>query len=218
MARKLKREEVEAFDQVVTAPTEKELKSVEVQVNKAIDLMKAIVEGEEHLKGMVAELHKITSTILPDTMAAARCEEFKTKEGVKVTIKDYINGSLPKDPEKRRKALEWFHEIGAEQLIRSKVEIDLPPGESKEGKKVKSLLQKNKVAFDEEQTVHAQTLQAFARERMANGEKTPYELLGLHVGRAAKITLPKEKKAKPTVVERVTARGGKAKEKATAKR
>lgn len=206
MARKIKREAVELFDEVVTAPTENELKTLESQIGKAIELMKTIVEGEEHIKALNMELNKITSHTIPDQMAAARVDEFKTKEGVTVKIKDYINGSLPKDPVKRKAALQWFFDIGAETLIRSHVAIDVPPGNSKERKKLTSLLTKNKVAFDEETTIHPQTLQAFARERLENGEKVPLDLLGLHVGRHAKITLPRQKKEKPTVVERVSKR------------
>ena len=45
------------------------------------------------------------------------------------------------------------------------------------------------VAFVEAESVHPQTLAAFAREKLKAGEEVPLDLLGLYAGRQAKVTV-----------------------------
>lgn len=180
----------------VTAPDAGQLKSIEGLVNKALELMSNITSTEEYLSAAKAELHLLNTKTLPDAMASAGSSLFKTEAGVKVEVKPFVNGSLPKDEDKRAAALRWIESVEAGDIIKNKISIEFERGEDNLAGEVRAKLEELELAFEQKRDIHAQTLGAFARERLEKGEETPLELLGLFAGRAAKITLPKEPKPK----------------------
>ena len=107
--------DMEAALDAVSTPNVNELASIESLVNRALELTKEIESIEEYLKKQRAELHVITSTKLVDALASAGTTEFKTKN-VKVTVKDFISGSLPKEEEARREAIQWIESVGASDI------------------------------------------------------------------------------------------------------
>ena len=178
-----------AFDEVqeaVSAPTVEGLQSIESLVNRAIDLTKQISDVEEYTKKLRAELHDITSTRLVDAMSAAGTTEFKTKD-VKVKIKDFVSGSLPKDPDARYAALKWIESVGAQDIIKNHLEADFGKSQDNLVAQVEALLDNLGIEYLRQRDVHPSTLKSFANERMANGEEIPLERLGLFAGRAAEI-------------------------------
>ena len=196
MARKKKiLDAADIFDGEMTAPAALQLNDLQIMVNKALELQRQL----DQLSAMGDEINKELNTILtkslPDQRAAAGVPEFKTEEGAKVSIKEFVHGSLPKEPERRKAALKWLVSAKAGGLIKSKITIDLEKGQTKEKKAAAAALKKLGIAFYDEETVHPQSLMAFARERMEAGQAVPLETLGLFAGRAAKITPPKQKAA-----------------------
>jgi hypothetical protein len=112
-------------------------------------------------------------------------------DGFKVTIKDFLSGSLPKDEEKRSSALEWLRDVGAEDLIKNELHAHFDRGQDNIAGHIAGALEENKIKYEQTIGVHPSTLKAYARERMERGEDVPLELLGLYAGRIAEI---KEKK------------------------
>lgn len=174
-----------AMDQVST-PSVNELASIESLVNRALELTQEIETVEEYRKKLAAELHVITSTKLVDAMASAGTTEFKTPQ-VKVTVKDFISGSLPKDGEARKEALLWIEGAGAADIIKNHMEVDFDKKQDNLVARVEELLNEIGVEFMRQRDVHHSTLKSFAQERMKNGEEMPLEKLGLFAGRKADI-------------------------------
>ncbi len=157
---------------------------------EAMALSEAIDRMEMDLKGAKAALHTLRSERLPTLMAAVSMDE-GTFDGISLKAKDFVSGSLTKDPEKREKAINWLVANGAGGLLKTVITSSFGRSEKEEAERALALLKEAGIAADAEMTVHAQTLCAFARQRLADGEPLEADLLGLYVGRVVEI---KEKK------------------------
>lgn len=177
---------LEAAAATIAAPSVNELASIESLVNRALQLMTEIDGVEEYGKQLKAELHSITTTKLVDALTSAGTDEFKTK-GVKVSIKDFVSGSLPKDPAARASALAWLESAGAQDLIKNHLEVDFDKKQDNVAGQVEEFLQELGLEFERARDVHHSSLKAFAQERLRAGEETPLEKLGLYAGRKAEI-------------------------------
>lgn len=181
-------DEYEDFD-IIATPSVDQLKSIEELANHGYSLTKQIDEIEVLLKKYKEELMKLTRVTLPDAMAAAGTSSFTTNSGVKITVKDFVNGSLPKDEVKKSLALNWIERNGGKDIIKSELVCEFQKGEGNLQKKNQAaeLLADMGVTFIDKENIHPQTLAAFAREKMQAGEEVPIEMLGLFAGRQAKI-------------------------------
>ena len=192
--------EADIFGGIDQTPAKDQLSLIERYVAAASGLMANISNIEEMLGAQRDELHDLTSRLLPDAMRAANMLEFKHANGARAKISEIVAGSLPKDEERRAVAIAWLIEAGAEDLIKDKIEAHF--GRDKIEKKslgrALTALKKARVDFRRVQDVHAQTLAAFARERLKNGEPTPLEALGLYSGIVAKVTPPAHAPEKPS--------------------
>lgn len=155
-------------------------------IKEAGELEAIIEELEEALAAAKANLHAIRSSRLPDIMAEAQSTEF-THNKWKATLGNYVSGSLPKDPEKRKKALAYLKANEGEGLIKTNVSIAFGKGEAKKAKAIVALLKKEKLAPVIDEGVHPQTLQAWARQRLEDGKKIDGEAIGLGIGKYVKV-------------------------------
>ena len=177
----------------VSTPNLDQLANLSKLVDQALKLMKEIETAEDFVKTTKNELHILNTRTLPDAFASAGTIAFTAADGTKVKINDFVNGSLPKLPDKREKALQYLKSIGGEDLIKNTIEIAFERGEHNIAGMVREFLDKAEIEYEDTIGVHPQTLAAHARERMKKGEETQLELLGLYAGRTAKIDPPKEK-------------------------
>lgn len=178
----------EDFDVIIT-PSVDQLKAIEELANHGYSLNKQIEELENLLKKLKEEFMKLTRVTLPDAMAAAGTSSFKTTSGVKITVKDFVNGSLPKDEAKREWAINWLIKNGGKDIIKSELvcEFEKGDGNLRKRNQAAEMLADMGVAFSEKEDVHWMTLASFAREKIENGEEIPLDKLGLFAGRKAKI-------------------------------
>lgn len=178
------------------APDVNQLKAVEQLVNTGAQLVERINKGEALLKSLKAELHELTNTTLPDLLAAAGTSIFRIDsgpyQGWKVESKPFVAGSLPKEDDRRAVALQWIRDQKAGDIIKNKLAVEFERGEDNIAGEIKAKLEELGMDFELKEDVHAQTLLAFARERMKNGEDVPLSTLGLYAGRQAKIEPPKK--------------------------
>jgi hypothetical protein len=165
--------------------------------SEAAEILRGINELEEVLAVMKRDLNGLLADRIPAAMAAIGMESFKLEDGTKIDVKEFMNGSLPKEPDRRAKALEWVTSVGGEDLIKHSFAIALGKGDTKSAEKVKAALTKLKVGFDEKEDIHPQTFQAFIRGLLKDGVNVPLEDLNLFIGKAAKVTLPSSPAVKP---------------------
>ena len=161
-------------------------------IQEMIDLETVVAQYEDDLKAAKKSLQSLRTGRLPDLMAEIQSDHF-SHGGWEVKLTDFVSGSLPKDPEKRKLAMDWLEKHEAEGLIKTDVSMSFGKSQYDEAVTVAESLIEEGHAVNVTSGVHAQTLQAFARERIRNGEEIDAELLGLYTGKVVKATKVKEK-------------------------
>lgn len=156
-------------------------------LQQAIALDKIVEELEKKLKEAKQARTEMLHETLPTAMAEAQLNEAKLDNGTSVKIKEYIAGTLPKEPEQRDTAIDWLSKNGFESIIKSTVKVEFGRGEYKDSLKLTQALEENSYRPDLSTGVHPQTLYAAARDLLRNGRNIPSDLLGLYIGRVAKI-------------------------------
>lgn len=141
---------------------------------------------EEDLKAAKASLQKLRTLTIPDKMAEVGFDSVKL-DGKTVTVEPFVSGSLPSDPTKKAAAIAWLIENGASDLIKTTVEVEFGKSEHNVALDTAARLRESGLEPDVSEGVHAQTLGAFARERIRNGDPIDTEILGLFTGRVAKV-------------------------------
>lgn len=146
---------------------------------------------EERLAAEKAEVNRLKTLALPEALSLMGAKTFTTEDGVKVTVKDVVQGSLPKDPLQRALALEWLveHELG--DVIKHRVEVLLNKGDQETRSRVLTALESIGPAatVSTKDDVHPQTLNATLRGLLEAGAALPLDLFNLYVGKTVDVKL-----------------------------
>jgi len=159
--------------------------------NEVIATEKLVEELEENLSSVKKQLNKLKTVDLPDAMAECGMSEFKTEDGYRISIEDFVSGSLPKDDEKRKDAISWLETNGAESLIKTELTMQFEKSEHNMALSLAAELSEKGYTVNSKMGIHPQTLIAHIKERLKSGKEVPLELLGLYAGRVAKIKAKK---------------------------
>lgn len=177
------------------------LKELQDKVTEALAMEAAIETMEADVAAAKQTLHLLRTVRIPDLMTELQLPEF-THGDHKVKTSDIVSGSLPKDAEKRKAAVEYLEKNGAAGLIMTAVGLVFSREQRDIALNLGKKLEKAGYTFNLESTVNHQTLAAWAREKIKNGEKIDTDVLGLFVGKVAKIDLtPEAKKARKKAAE-----------------
>lgn len=167
-------------------------------IAESVSLAETIEGINEALSHAQARFNVIKSKELPEALAELGTTEFVDPDtGFKAELSSFVSGSLPKEIEPREKAINWLSEHDGEGLIKTEVNLAFGKSEHNMAMDLVGRLRDEGFTVQIESGVHAQTLQAFARERLANGEDVDTEVLGLYVGNIAKVNKAKVKKTAP---------------------
>lgn len=177
-----------------TDPTDSQIKTISGFVRQQMDLSSQLADVQALASKLSQEIHQLNTKEIPDALAAAGVSEIKMPDGTRVSVEDALYGSLPKEEAERNEAIRWLTSVGAADIVKAEISLAFAKGQAKELEKVRKALIKLNVVFDVKEGVHASTLQAFARERLKNGEAVPFTTLGLFPQRMAKIKPPKKGK------------------------
>jgi len=166
-------------------------------LHKNLDEMFSLEEGIEQLEADLAAAKKshnrLKSVDVPDLMKQLGMESLK-RNGWEVKIETIVSGNLPKDPERREVALDWLEEHDGSELIKSEVSVTFGREALDAARELATRLKEEGLTASFERSVHAQTLGAYARERLKAGEPLDIEVLNLYVGEVAKAKKVKPKK------------------------
>ena len=176
-----------SFDEGATGVAPDSLDRLNRKLEEAMSLNSSIEQMEDDLKAAKKQLNFLNTSIIPDMMAELGMTS-TTQRGYEVKISEFVNGSLPKEPEKRMKAINWLENHDGGDLIKTNMTINFSKSQHNEALDLAVRITEEGFAPTVESTVHPQTLMAYARERMKNGEVLDIETLGLFAGRVAKYT------------------------------
>lgn len=152
---------------------------------EAIELKGAVDQMEEDLSAAKKQLNNLNTSVIPDMMASLGMSEC-VQRGWKVKVDEFVSGTLPKDEAAREKAINWLTDHDAGDLLKTQLSVAFSRSQHNQALALAADIEKEGFAPKVESTVHPQTLCAFARERLKNGEALDTEVLGLYTGRVAK--------------------------------
>ena len=162
---------------------------------EAVDLDATISGYEAAIAAARSRLHTLRTIKIPEAMAEAGVGDiFSLDSGHVIQLSQFVSGSLPKDPEPRKKALDLLVEIGGEALIKETLTLLFAKGEHDAADELAQELKSRGLEPERKMDVNAMSLQSFAREKLKEGEEIELDALGLYAGTVAKFKAPKEKK------------------------
>lgn len=176
--------------------------------------IQALVEADRRVDTAEADLKEakrikrdLETIELPQIFADAGEVEASLASGAKAKLGTLIEGSLPKvDPKSpeseqmlqeaaRKAAIDWLDANDCRDLLKCTVTASYAKGDAEKARKAAAELQRNdnSAVVKLVEDIHAQTLQAEARRRLAAGKAIPLATLGLVALPAVKLTKkPKE--------------------------
>lgn len=162
---------------------------------KHAEEMAELKDTIESIEGTLSELTKqynyIAQEVIPNMLDELGLKTFELKDGSKITVKDFISGSLPKDEQGFSQAIDWLKENELEGILKTDVSMKFGKGEDNFAKNAIALLEQNGYAVESKYGVHPQTLYSSIRELQRHGVVIPFEMLGLYAGKKADIKLKK---------------------------
>lgn len=161
----------------------------------AFELESVIEQAEADLAALKQSLNGLKTVEIPDLMTELQMDEV-TRDGWKVKLSDFVSGSLPKEEEKKAAAIKWLEENEGGELLKTSVSIAFAKSQHEDAVKIHNRLISDGYGAMIESGVHSASLQAFARERIKNGDALDIDVLGLYTGTVAKIMKVKPKVTK----------------------
>lgn len=157
------------------------------------ELARALVEadaGVDEAEGALKDAKERARVLREETIPAAMqemgLEEVKLETGQKISIKQDVYASIP--AASKGQAYDWLNEHGFGGLIKVEVSTTFAKGEQDKALTLHTTLTNMGLQPDLDQSVHAQTLKAFLREQIADGNNIPLDLFGARPVWTAKIT------------------------------
>lgn len=181
-------------DTSANLPSDGALSTVVALVEKQYEAEATVARLTQELKEAQEQLRQLSEVQLPDAMTTAGLKTFTTVEGIKVDVKDIIAASVPK--ERTELANQWLRDHGHGGLIKTVVKVQFGRGDEAKAQQVMKGLKDQGYDFHHESAVHYQTLQAWAKERLALEAKgevpkadcVPEDLFGIWQGKRTKLT------------------------------
>lgn len=148
-----------------------------------------IVAAENNLKARKSALLAMKRVDLPELMAEFGLKMFALDDGTQIEIKGDVEARISDD--NRDQAHAWLASHGFGGLIKTQVIVEFGRGEKEAADACVDKLraEHDNVACCE--AVHPQTLRAFVREQMSQGNALPLSLFGVQPFSFAKITFKK---------------------------
>lgn len=147
------------------------------------DKEKEVAVLEQKLKDEKKALLKLTDEELPTMLAEIGLSSMKLDDGSEVTVKPTYGASILVD--NRPAAYEWLREQGYDDIIKNTVACQFGRGEDDKASAFKAFAEKEGYLAEQKEEIHPQTLRAFVKERVENGDDFPMELFGAYVGQRA---------------------------------
>lgn len=177
-----------AEDSVAQPVTEDKLETITRLANLQLELQSSVERMELDIKEEKEKLRRVQEQDLPEALDAVGMSDFTLKSGFKIAVSPFYNASIP--GERKDEAYKWFDDNGHGGMIKAAVEISFSRGEIEFARQFIEWLntQYTDLNVEFKQAVHWQTLRAFVKEQVESGAALPIDLLGVFVGRKAKIT------------------------------
>lgn len=168
---------------------DEELQMISGLAQKQVQLETSIANLLQQVADKNEQLKEVQERLLPNAMAEVGMAEFKLEDGTKISIKNDVHCSIPKDDGGR--AFGWLrdHEFGG--LIKNQIIAEFGKGEDEQAIAAATLLAEHGYHPEQKQSVHPSTLKAFVKEQMNKGNEIPLDVFGAFTTTKSKVELPK---------------------------
>lgn len=176
---------------------------------RMIQVQRLIVQTkEEELKAAQEELARLETQVLPEIMSEVGIPQFSLEDGSSIGVADEYYAHISK--EHQALAHGWLRANNFGDLVKNQYTVSFGRGEDAKAQELEQTLKANGYEFENRESVHANTLKAFIKERyetaaQAASQSTspetqatlpPADLFGIHIVKKAVITPPKKRRAK----------------------
>ena len=172
-------------------PTDEEMRTVAELANEQLRLEKLVSDRELELRTIKDQLAKVREVDLPKAFEAFSITGVKLLDDTTVNIKEEIFSGITE--ENKSAAFAWLEETGNDGIIKNEIKVPFGKGQDADAKVASELLTTAGFSFSNNRSVHPQTLKAFVRTQLADGEPIPTDIFSIHVKKTAEIKLPRKK-------------------------
>lgn len=164
------------------------------QLQRLVAQLGSAEEEIERREAALSEAKQVARELaensIPELMQSIGLTELTTTEGLRIKLREEIRASFfPKDKAKREPAYEWLRVHHHDGLIKNRVEVIFNREQSQLAKDFVDYCDKFGTPLNVSQNmdIHNQTLVAFLKERVREGEEVPLDLFGAFVQKFARI-------------------------------
>lgn len=144
-----------------------------LQIQRQIDVEKA----ELALKEASEKLRQVQEVDLPNAMLQAGVTEIRLPDGQRITLKEDVYASIPKD--RMAEAFAWLKANNLADVIKNEVKVNFGKGEEESAAAlIEELNAHGWTSYDTKTTVHPSTLKSLIREQLAKGVNIPLDVFG----------------------------------------
>lgn len=155
-------------------------------VKKASEITKDINKLEEQVKLKKSEKQRYEFELIPAKMNEMGIDKLEV-DGNTVSLKTFVQASMPKDPMEKERALGHLREIGAEDFIKNQVQISFGINEDNSARSLQAELEDKGHDTTARTWVEPSTLKKLVRERVEANQPIDLELFKAYVGQTANI-------------------------------
>lgn len=148
-----------------------------------------VARCETALQKAKDNLRTISEQKLPELMDELGIPEFKTADGLKVTIKETIRASMGRSEDEKERALNWLDEHGHGALIKRTIEVPFARGKDEEARKLRDNLRGEGLRATFQRKVESSTLRSFVSEQLESGEDIPLDIFKVVRDRKSKVDI-----------------------------
>lgn len=151
-----------------------------------------VEKSEEQLKLDKKELVRIAEKVFPELLNSLEMTEDIIVGELRVQLAEKLRGSIPVSH--RDEALKWLDKEGHGHIVKRQIIIEFSKDEEKWAAKFMRDCDQRKKRLNiiVKRTVHPQTLQAWSREMLGDGEDFPMGLFGIFLQTFTKVSRAKE--------------------------
>lgn len=161
------------LDEIV-GPTNEQLQNITELAKRQIAAERLVSSAQGSLDEAKRNLRRINENLLPDAMTEIGMQKFTLSDGTSIDIKEAIRASISEA--NRPAAYQRLKEQGHEAIIRKSITITFSPGEENIYEKVIEFLDINDIDYDGRSVIHPQTLTAWVKNQLREGNPVPEEI------------------------------------------
>lgn len=167
-------------------PSNEALKQIALLAKQQLELQEEEKHVEEALADVKKRLLKISDDALPNAMNEAHLASLTLDDGRTISVKDEVSLNIPKD-EAATALFNWLEEHGFGSLIKRNVIVALGRTDEKTLVKLTAALDKMKLDFTTQNSIHVGTAKAFIKEQLDKKKDVPLEMFGAYCYQHARI-------------------------------